>query len=396
MNTETEKSKKALVTVFGDLDSAERVIEKLFKSGFPKEQIELVAHHVADEAPEIETPKDHETTESSLIDAATKWGGVGTGAGLAAGLFVPFPGLALGMAIMGGVTGAIMGGIAGVDHAVTDDSVELPTLDEYEQLVKNGDKLVVILGSHEQKRGRSSLFSQLIDFQSVERYIVEMPRRPRICPAGTCFHVINRSVARLTLFEKQQDYEAFLEVLELTYQKVNLPIFGYAVMPNHWHFVVQPKTKTQVTEFFRWLTHTHTMRWHAHYHTEGTGHLYQGRFKTFPIEEDQHLLAVLRYVERNPLRASLCEKAEDWKYTSLWRRSNGDQHSPTLLSDWPIPRPRQWISMVNRPQNENEENAIRKSLKKGCPYGSKQFVSQSAVRLKLEHTLRSRGRPKKQ
>ena len=174
-----------------------------------------------------------------------------------------------------------------------------------------------------------------------------------------------------------------------------LPIFAYIVMPNHWHFVVKPKNKNQVTDFFRWLTHTHTMRWHAHYHTEGTGHLYQGRFKAFPIQEDGHLQAVIRYVERNALRANLCQNAEDWFYGSLWRRVYGDDDSRAILSPWPIPMPRTWIAKVNRPQSQAEEEAIRKSLKKGSPYGSKRFVSQASVRLKLEHTLRSRGRPKK-
>jgi putative transposase len=163
-------------------------------------------------------------------------------------------------------------------------------------------------------------------------------------------------------------------------------------MPNHWHFVVQPQTDTQVTEFFRWMTHTHTMRWHAHYHTEGTGHLYQGRFKTFPIEEDEHLLAVLRYVERNALRANLVEQAEDWKYGSLWRAMNVTDDS--IVSRWPIPRPRTWRAMVNRPQNERELKAIRKCVKKGCPYGADRYLTQASSRLKLTHTLRERGRPK--
>jgi putative transposase len=220
-----------------------------------------------------------------------------------------------------------------------------------------------------------------------------MPRRPRICPAGTCFHVINRAVARLTLFEKDDDYAAFERVLSLAHLRVPLPIFSYILMPNHWHFVVQPETDSQVTDFFRWLTHTHTMRWHAHYHTEGTGHLYQGRFKTFPIEEDEHLLAVFRYTERNALRANLCERAEDWKYGSLWRSVFGSEESVELLSDWPIDRPRTWVAMVNRTQNAAEEKAIRKCLKKGQPYGGDHFVSQSAIRLQLKHTLRSRGRP---
>ena len=127
-----------------------------------------------------------------------------------------------------------------------------------------------------------------------------MPRRPRVCPAHTCFQVLNRAVARLPLFEKPQDYEAFERVLQEAWERESLPLYSFCLMPNHWHFVVCPETKNQLTDFFRWLKHIHTMRWHAHHHTEGTGHLYQGRFKTFPIEDDAHLLAVLRYVEHNP------------------------------------------------------------------------------------------------
>ena len=127
----------------------------------------------------------------------------------------------------------------------------------------------------------------------------------------------------------------------------------------------------------------------------GTGHLYQGRFKTFPIEEDEHLLAVLRYTERNALRANLCARAEDWKYGSLWRMVKGDEESRGFLTEWPIARPRTWVAMMNRAQNEAEEKAIQKCLRKGQPYGSDQFVTQSAVRLQLNHTLRSRGRPKR-
>jgi len=174
--------------------------------------------------------------------------------------------------------------------------------------------------------------------------------------------VINRAVARLPLFEKESDYEAFDRVLSLAHGRFPLPIYSYIVMPNHWHFVVQPQTDTQLTEFFRWLTHTHTMRWHARYHTEVTGHLYQGRFKTFPIGEDQHLLAVLRYVERNALRANLCPRAEDWKYASLWRRTSGNAESRELLSQWPVPQPRTWVAMVNRGKTEKEKEAEKEKV----------------------------------
>jgi len=221
-----------------------------------------------------------------------------------------------------------------------------------------------------------------------------MPRRPRVCPAGVCFHVLNRAVARLPLFEKAGDYEAFERVLAEAHEREPLPIFAYCIMPNHWHFVVRPKTKNQGSSFFRWLTHTHTMRWHAHHHTEGTGHLYQGRFKTFPIEEDEHLWAVLRYVERNALRADFCERAEDWKYGSLWRNVFGNDQQRELLSEWPLPRPRQWRQHVNKPQSEAELNAVRHSVRCGTPYGSEDWVTQASARLQLKHTLRPRGRPK--
>lgn len=222
-----------------------------------------------------------------------------------------------------------------------------------------------------------------------------MPRRPRVRPAGTCFHVLNRAVARLTLFEKIEDYEAFERVLEEAFEREPLPIFSYCVMPNHWHFVVRPDSNDQLSSFFRWLTHTHTMRWHAHYQTQGTGHLYQGRFKTFPIEEDDHLRTVLRYVERNPVRANLAVLAEDWRFGSCWRKTHGDRKSKKVLAKWPIPRPRNWNFLVNEPQTEDELVSLRKSVNRGTPFGNSRWVSQSAARLKLQHTLRSRGRPKK-
>lgn len=222
-----------------------------------------------------------------------------------------------------------------------------------------------------------------------------MPRRPRICPAGVCFHVLNRAVARLPLFEKAEDYEAFERVLSEAFDREPLPIYAYCVMPNHWHFAVRPKTDEQLSAFFRWLTHTHTMRWHAHYGTQGTGHLYQGRFKTFPIEEDDHLLTVLRYVERNPVRAELCERAEDWNYGSAWRNVHGDRSGRALLSPWPLPRPRQWRSFVNKPQTEAEVESVRRSLLRGTPFGNDNWITRSATRLELKHTLRSRGRTKK-
>jgi putative transposase len=224
-----------------------------------------------------------------------------------------------------------------------------------------------------------------------------MPRRARSIQGGLVYHILNRANARMKLFEKEEDYAAFERVLEEAHAREPLRLLAYCVMPNHWHMVVWPKrgTDKQVSEFFRWLTVTHTQRWHAHYHTAGTGHLYQGRFKSFPVESDDHLYTVLRYVERNSVRANLIDQAEAWRWSSVWRYYCGDAKAKSLLADWPIPRPRDWRSRVNRAQTEAELDALRRSVRRGQPYGTDAWCKRTIERLGLQWTVRPRGRPRK-
>ncbi len=147
--TETRLGPKGLVAVFEDLEAAKIVVEKMCDSGVARDKIELVTHDVEMEAPQVTTPKVHETTGTVLVDTAGKWGGVGAGTGLLVGLLTGNPGWVLGMAAIGGMTGALVGAMAGIDQAVENDSVNLPTLDQYQQMVRNGHCLVVVLGEHD-------------------------------------------------------------------------------------------------------------------------------------------------------------------------------------------------------------------------------------------------------
>ena len=218
-----------------------------------------------------------------------------------------------------------------------------------------------------------------------------MPRQHRHTPGGFVFHALNRGVGRQTIFRKPEDFAAFEQVMAEAYERVPVRILSYCLMPNHWHFVLWPRAEGEVTDFMKWLTHTHTQRWHAHYHTSGTGHLYQGRFKSFPVQSDLHLLLVLRYVERNALRANLVSRAEQWMWSSLWRREN--RRGMAMLSDWPIDRPPDWVAFVNESQTPEELAAIRQSVNRGCPFGQEEWQREAVEALGLEATLRPRGRP---
>src|SRR5262245_49901658 len=118
----------------------------------------------------------------------------------------------------------------------------------------------------------------------------------------------------------------------------------------------------------RWLTVTHTQRWHLAHQTAGTGPLYQGRFKSFPVDTDDHFYSVVRYVERNPLRANLVSRAEAWRWSSLWQITQSQ--CDVELSEWPVPRPSNWTELVNRPETEAELSALRASAQSGAPFGS--------------------------
>ena len=171
-----------------------------------------------------------------------------------------------------------------------------------------------------------------------------MPRRKRVATGGFLFHVLNRAVAREKIFWKPDDYLAFETVLQEAGERVPMRLLSYCVMPNHWHLVLWPRGDDDLSGYMRWLTVTHAKRWHSHYHSSGSGALYQGRFKSFPIEQDEHFLTVCRYVERNPLRAKLVDRAQEWRWCSLWHRAQGSR--VVSLAAWPVPAGREWVSHV--------------------------------------------------
>jgi putative transposase len=209
------------------------------------------------------------------------------------------------------------------------------------------------------------------------------------------FHVLNRGVARMQLFEKPADYQALEQVLRETLHESPMRICAYTVMPNHWHLLLWPERDGELATFMQRLTITHVRRWQQHRSYAGLGHVYQGRYKSFPVESDEHFLVVARYIERNSLRAELVLRAEDWRWSSLWRRTHGTREERSMLARWPVDMPANWVNRVNLADNEHELESLRLSVRRGRPFGQPEWQKQIAKRLGLESAYRPTGRPRK-
>jgi putative transposase len=218
-----------------------------------------------------------------------------------------------------------------------------------------------------------------------------MGRPRRLSAGGVVYHVLNRANRRARIFHKARDYEAFVKILSEGLERTPCRVLGVCLMPNHWHLVVWPHGDGDLSRLIAWISNTHVKRYRQHYHDTIGGHLYQGRFKSFPVQEDGHLLTVLRYVEANPLRAKLAARAGEWPWSSDSLRAGS---FASLLSEWPVTRPADWSQWVESRWKDEELKDIRTSRDRGRPFGQSAWVQATARRLGLELTLRPRGRPK--
>ena len=225
-----------------------------------------------------------------------------------------------------------------------------------------------------------------------------MPRPARKSLGGVVYHALNRGNGRQKLFHKPADYDAFVDLLAEVKRAVpGVAVLAYCLMPNHWHLVLRPRRDGDLSRFMQRLLTAHVRRHHAHHHADASGgHLYQGRFKSFPVQEDFHLLTVLRYVESNPLRSDppLARDPRRWRWSSFAARAAGGA-AAELLDEWPVDLPRDWEKRVREPLEGKERDRLLTSLRRGRPYGDEKWTAKAADRLGLSHTLRPRGRPRK-
>lgn len=219
-----------------------------------------------------------------------------------------------------------------------------------------------------------------------------MPRMARNTPGGLVYHVLNRAAGKRRIFELQGDFADFVNILGETQDRLPMRILAFCIMPNHWHLVVWPETDNSLGPFMQRLTTTHVKRWKRYRDEIGLGPVYQGRYKSFPVHTDEHLLVLIRYVEANALRAGLVSRAEDWPFGSLVSQETG-LNSGVTLSPWPVPRPSDWAEWVNDNWSNHHLDRIRECTRKNRPFGPLHWTLRTVTELGLESSLRDDGRP---
>ena len=218
-----------------------------------------------------------------------------------------------------------------------------------------------------------------------------MPRTARASVGNVCYHVINRGNNKSKVFRKDRDYTVFTEIIAQAVERLPIRVLSWCLMPNHFHMILWPYGDGDLSSWMQRLMTSHVRRYHRHYHS--SGHVWQGRFKAFPVQNDGHYLTVLRYVESNAARANLVTRAELWRWSSLYALRR--RHLFPFLVSGPLNRTKNWLTLVNKEHPKEEIEQIRICVNRGRPLGDGTWVAATVKRLGLEHTLRPRGRPTK-
>jgi putative transposase len=208
-----------------------------------------------------------------------------------------------------------------------------------------------------------------------------------------CYHAMNRGNQRGTIYHDEHDYRAFEDLMRLANERLPMRILAWCLMPNHFHVVLWPYEDGDLGHWMHWLLTTHVQRHRRRHGTDGR--IWRGRFKAVPVQQDDHLFVVMRYVERNPLAANLVARAHEWSWSSLRARMPGaGAAARALLSTSPTPIPADWFDLVEQALAAKELEDLQTGLRRARPYGDAAWTRGTAERLGLLESLQPRGRPR--
>ena len=217
-----------------------------------------------------------------------------------------------------------------------------------------------------------------------------MPRVARGLADGLIYHIINRGNGRQQVFHTEGDYRCFVDLMAEGRERYPVKLLAWCLMPNHFHRLVSPERGEDLSRWMQWVMTSHVRRYHRLY--QSSGHVWQGRYKSFVVQNDTHLLTVARYIEGNPVRANLVTSSKNWSWSSHREQIKGARNS---IDGLPIALPEDWNSYVDQPLAVTEMERLKRSMQRQAPFGSPPWQTQICQELGLESTLAPKGRPRK-
>lgn len=228
-----------------------------------------------------------------------------------------------------------------------------------------------------------------------------MPRKARVVVPDTPHHIVQRGHNHQTVFAHDDDYQYYLGNLFEWKTKFGCKVYAWCLMTNHIHLIIQSGTETEgLSKLMKRLAGRQTR--YVNRLERRTGSLWEGRFKSSPIETNTYLLACSRYIELNPVRARMVASPEDYRWSS-YRMKSGLQEQKGLdldgcylalgsTSEKCAERYKAWVETG---VSESEIRLIRESLQYGHPTGSQRFAEEIEQKLDIRLSLNKPGRPRK-
>lgn len=199
-----------------------------------------------------------------------------------------------------------------------------------------------------------------------------MARSARLVVPGYPHHVTQRGNRGQRTFFSERDYRAYLELIAVAKEQAGVEIWAYCLMPNHVHLIAVPAEKDSLALLFRYAHSRYTRR--VNIRENWVGHLWQERFHSAVMDE-QHLLAAVRYVELNPVRAGLCNRAAEWSWSSVHAYKSGVDTGIVTVAPM-LSMVSDWNMYLDTPESDREIERIRKYSRSGRPIGNEAFLEQ--------------------
>lgn len=217
-----------------------------------------------------------------------------------------------------------------------------------------------------------------------------MPRIARIVAVGHPHHITQRGTNRTTIFLSDDDRMFFLSTLNRCAERKGTRIWAYCLMDTHFHLLLEPMDSKGLGE----CLHGVTLRYAQHFNRKygRTGRLWENRYFSCPVDSDTYLWAVVSYIERNPVRAKMATRAEDWKWSSARTHTTGMPDKTISLFDWRESETPDYAKFLNE---EGNNSHIRKATSTGRPYGSPVFLEILERQLGRSLKQKKGGRPPK-